>query len=106
MKNHRIQIVEQLRAPADADSDFIYRNVCCLWAERTENGGRENLTASRIVGENEVVYTVRWRCGIQTSMFVRERGELRRIIGVQEEGFRDKIHIRVAKDNTGDADGY
>ena len=102
MYNRRIEIVEQVRAAADAETDYDYIPVCSLWADRTEDGGRENITASRIVGENEVIYSVRWRSGIRASMFVREDGDLRRITGIQEEGFRHTLHIRTNKDNTGD----
>ena len=35
--------------------------VASLVAQRTESGGRENLYAGRIVHENEVAYTIRYR---------------------------------------------
>lgn len=105
MKNHRIEIVEQRRASTDSERDYEYVSLSCLFADRTEEGGRENVYASRIVGENEVIYSIRWRPGIRASMFIRDCGDLRRITGVQEEGFRQTLHIRATKDNTGDGNG-
>ena len=44
--------------------------VATLVAQRTESGGRENLYAGRIVHENEVAYTIRYRSGIELNTFV------------------------------------
>jgi SPP1 family predicted phage head-tail adaptor len=77
--------------------------VAVCFSQCTESGGRENLYASRILHENEVVYTVRWREGIRPSMFVRE-GELTlKIISVHEEGRRKLMHIKVKKTDAEDS---
>ena len=63
--------------------------------------------ASRIVHENEVVYTIRWRSHILPGMYVKDGDDLRKIVGTQEEGRHWRLHIRTvktdAKDLTGDA---
>ena len=40
------------------------RHIAYIYCQRTEAGGRENLYASRIVHENQCVYTTRMRSGI------------------------------------------
>ena len=46
--------------------------VAEAYAQRTEAGGRENMYASRIVHENEVVYTIRWRSHIEPGMLIKD----------------------------------
>ncbi len=77
--------------------------VAVCWAQRTESGGRENLFASRIVHENEVVYTTRWRAGIKPSMFVCDGEATLNIVSVHEEGRRKYLHIKVRKTDSDDA---
>ena len=67
------------------------------YAQRTENGGRENLYASRIIHENEVVFTIRYESKIKASMFVRYDGQDMRIISIHEEGRRKYLHIKCIK---------
>ena len=72
------------------------------YAQRTEAGGRENLYASRIVHENEVVYTIRWRSNIEPGMYVIDNGDVRRIVGTQEEGRHWRLHLRTVKTDAKD----
>ncbi|MFI3298763.1 MAG: phage head closure protein [Rikenellaceae bacterium] len=67
------------------------------FAQRTENGGRENLYASRIVHENEVVYTIRYTPSVTAGMLVREDGIDRKIISTHPEGRRYRLHIKCLK---------
>jgi SPP1 family predicted phage head-tail adaptor len=77
--------------------------IAVCWAQRTESGGRENLFASRILHENEIAYTVRWREGIRPSQFVRDGDQTMNIVSVHEEGRRKLLHIKVKKTDTDDA---
>lgn len=73
------------------------RCVAVCYAQRTEAGGRENLFAGRILHENEIAYTIRWRPGIRPSYQVREGDMVCRIVSVHEEGRRKYLHIKVKK---------
>ena len=76
--------------------------VAEAYAQRTEAGGRENMYASRIVHENEVVYTIRWRSQIEPGMLVKDGDDVRRIVSTQEEGRRWRLHIRTVKTDAKD----
>lgn len=76
--------------------------VAEAYAQRTEAGGRENMYASRIVHENEVVYTIRWRSHIEPGMLIKDGDDWRRIIGTQEEGRHHRLHIRTVKTDAKD----
>jgi SPP1 family predicted phage head-tail adaptor len=76
--------------------------IAVCWAQRTESGGRENLFASRILHENEIAYTVRWREGIRPSQFVRDAGQTMKIVSVHEEGRRKYLHTKVRKTDAED----
>ena len=80
--------------------EFVPIALCV--AQRTESGGRENLFASRIVHENEVVYTIRWRPGIRPSQFVREGDRVMNITSVVEEGRQKFLHLKVTKADVDD----
>ena len=58
--------------------------------------------ASRIVHENEVVYTIRWRSHIEPGMLIKDGEDWRRIVGTQEEGRRHRLHIRTVKTDAKD----
>lgn len=77
-------------------------HVADCYAQRTEAGGRENLYAGRIVHENEVVYTIRWRQGIEAGMVVLDNDDQRRIISVHEEGRRWRLHLKTIKTDADD----
>lgn len=77
--------------------------IAVCFAQRTEAGGRENLFASRILHENEIAYTIRWRPGIRPSQFVRDGDQTMKIVSVHEEGRRKYLHIKVKKTDSGDA---
>lgn len=77
-----------------------------FWATKTENGGRANLYASRIVHENGIVLTVPYNRGITPDMLVEIDGERRPIEGVYEEGFRKTIHILITKTDIDYNAGY
>jgi SPP1 family predicted phage head-tail adaptor len=68
-----------------------------FYAQKTESGGRENLYASRIVHENEVVFTVRYSDKIKSGMFVRLDGRDMKITSVHEEGHRKYLHLKTIK---------
>ena len=68
-----------------------------FYAQKTESGGRENLYASRIVHENEVVFTVRYSDKIKSGMFVRLNGRDMKITSVHEEGRRKYLHLKTIK---------
>ena len=78
--------------------------IAVCFAQRTESGGRENLFASRILHENEIAYTIRWREGIRPSQFVREGDQTLKIVSVHEEGRRKYLHLKVRKTDSGDAE--
>ncbi len=71
-------------------------------AQRTEAGGRENLYAGRIVHENEVVYTIRYRAGLLAGMVVKDGESLRKITSVHEEGRRWRLHLKTTKTDAED----
>ena len=68
-----------------------------FYAQKTESGGRENIYASRIVHENEVVFTVRYSDKIKSGMFVRLDGRDMKITSVHEEGHRKYLHLKTIK---------
>lgn len=74
-----------------------YTPIAVCYASRTESGGRENLYAGRIVHENEIVYTIRFREDIKAGMFVRDGTEQMPIISVHSEGRRWRLHIKCTK---------
>nr|DAS16081.1 MAG TPA: head tail joining protein [Caudoviricetes sp.] len=78
--------------------------IAVCFAQRTEAGGRENLFASRILHENEIAYTIRWRPGIRPSQYVRVDGQIFNITSVHEEGRRRYLHLKVRKTDSGDAE--
>ncbi|WP_099463089.1 phage head closure protein [Parabacteroides provencensis] len=73
-----------------------------FYAQKTESGGRENLYASRIIHENEVVFTVRYSNKIKSGMFVRLDGRDMKITSVHEEGRRKYLHLKTIKSNVED----
>ncbi len=77
--------------------------VAVCWAQRTESGGRENLFASRILHENEIAYTIRWREGIRPAMFVRDGEQTLNIVSVHEEGRRKYLHIKTKRTDAEDS---
>lgn len=64
-----------------------------VWGTKTENGGRSNLYASRIVHENSAVLSIPFIAGVTSDMLIEIAGRRRPIEGVYEEGFRKKLHI-------------
>ncbi len=72
-------------------------SVGIFWAQRTESGGRENLYASRIVHQNDVVFTTRYTDKIKAGMVVRSEGEDMKITSTHQEGRRQYLHIKCTK---------
>lgn len=68
--------------------------VAVCYAQKTESGGRENLFASRIIHENEIVYTIRFRDGICAGQFVKEGERSLKITSVHAEGRRKFLHLK------------
>ena len=103
MFNHRIEI-HQYREVRDEYNDRTkeLHLVAICYAQRTEAGGRENLYAGRIVHENEVVYTIRYRAGLQAGMVVSDGGSLRKITSIHEEGRRWRLHLKTTKSDAED----
>lgn len=69
-------------------------HIAYIYCQRTEAGGRENLYASRIVHENQCVFTTRMREGIVAGMFLKEGGKIYRIESTQNEDSK-WLHITV-----------
>lgn len=76
--------------------DIVVANV---WGSKTESGGRENVYASRIVNEGEVIYTVRWRADIRASQWVVDGDRRVKIIFTIEEGRRKWLHLKCKLNN-------
>lgn len=103
MFDHRIEVLtvtEERDDYNDRSTELILVAVC--FAQRTENGGRENLYAGRIVHENEVVYTIRYQDGLQAGMLIRDEGSLRKITSIHEEGRRWRLHLKCTKSDAED----
>ena len=100
MYDTKIRIIE-VSNKRDAYNERIEeeREVAICYSQKTESGGRENLYASRIVHENEIVYTVRWRSGIKAGQFVLRNGNKEKITSVHEEGRRYLLHIKTIKND-------
>jgi len=79
--------------------------IAVCFAQRTESGGRENLYAGRIVHENEVVYTIRFREGLRAGQMIRDEERLRKIISIHEEGRRGRAHPERTKSGAGEPSG-
>nr|DAI17387.1 MAG TPA: Putative head tail adaptor [Caudoviricetes sp.] len=77
--------------------------IAVCFAQRTEAGGRENLFASRILHENEIAYTIRWRPGIRPSQMIRVDDQVMKITSVHEEGRRKFLHLKVKKTDADDS---
>lgn len=73
-----------------------------FYAQKTESGGQENLYASRIVHENEVVFTIRYSEKIKSGMFVRLDELLLKITSVHEEDRRKYLHLKTVKSDAED----
>ncbi|MCI1784536.1 MAG: phage head closure protein [Bacteroidales bacterium] len=104
MFDHHIEILryEQVR-DAYNDRSKVLTHVATCYAQRTESGGKENIYAGRIVHENEVVYSIRYRKGISAGMVVLDEGRRLRITATQEEGRRWRLHIRATKTDSGES---
>lgn len=103
MFNHRIEIHEY-REVRDAYNDRTkeLQRVAVCYAQHIEAGGRENLYAGRIVHENEVVYTIRYRAGLLAGMVVKDGESLRKITSIHEEGRRWRLHLKTTKTDAED----
>ena len=103
MFNHCIEIHEY-REVRDAYNDRTkeLQRVAICYAQRTEAGGRENLYAGRIVHENEVVYTIRYRAGLLAGMVVKDGESIRKITSIHEEGRRWRLHLKTTKTDAED----
>lgn len=77
-----------------------------VWATKTENGGRANLYASRIVHENSAVLTIPYIKGVTSDMLVEIEGSRRPIESVYEEGFRKRLHILITLNDLDYNAGY
>lgn len=96
--------IMQLSEQRDEYNDRIksYRNIALCYAQKTESGGRENLYAGRIVHENEIVYTIRYRTGLEAGMYLLDNGKRMKITSIHEEGRRQRLHLRVTKTDAED----
>jgi SPP1 family predicted phage head-tail adaptor len=99
----RIEILDYTEE-RDAYNDLVKTLilVTTTYAQRTENGGRENLYAGRIVHENEVVYTIRYHDGLRAGMHIRDEGSLRKITSIHQEGRRWRLHLKCTKSDAED----
>lgn len=77
-----------------------------VWATKTENGGRTNLYASRIVHENSAALTIPYIKGVTPDMLVEIEGVRRPIESINEEGFRKRLHILVTLNDLDYNAGY
>ena len=73
----------------------VYQHKAQCYAQVTESGGRENMYASRIIHENEAVYTIRYRDGITAGMFVEDAGIRHKIKAIYAEGRRFRQHLLI-----------
>lgn len=106
MFDTRIEILEYTEErDSYNDRTKSLRLVAVCYAQRTEQGGRENLYAGRIVHENEVAYTLRWQEGLRAGQLVRDEGYLRRISSVHEEGRRWRLHLKCTKSDAETVEG-
>ncbi len=98
MFDTHIEILEY-RAVRDEYNDRTEEltHVATCYAQHTESGGRENLYAGRIVHENEVVYTIRYRDGLRAGMVVSDNGQQRKITSIHAEGRRWRLHLKTTK---------
>ncbi|WP_418991119.1 phage head closure protein [Alistipes sp.] len=104
MFDTRIELLEFMEE-RDGYNDLTksLRRVAVCYAQRTENGGRENLYAGRIVHENEVVYTIRYQPNLRPDMIVRDDGWLRKIVSIHEEGRCWRLHLKCTKSDADDS---
>lgn len=103
MFNYRIEIQEYKEVRDEFnDRTKELSHVALCYAQRTEAGGRENLYAGRIVHENEVVYTIRFREGLRAGMVVKDGDSLRKITSIHAEGRRWRLHLKTTKSDAND----
>lgn len=103
MFDTRIEILEYTNIRDEYnDRERELMPVAVCYAQRTEAGGRKNLYAGRIVHENEVVYTIRYREGLRAGQLLRDEGRLRKITSIHEEGRRWRLHLKCTKSDAED----
>lgn len=103
MFDNKIEILEYKESRDEYnDRTQELQHVATCFAQRTESGGQENLYAGRIVHENEVVYTIRYRAGIRAGMVVSDNGSQHKIASVHEEGRRWRLHLKTTKTDAQD----
>lgn len=94
-RNYKIEIFEpsvNRQAGEVVGEPTLFRT---LWAERTVEGGRDNIYASRMVHQNEAVYSIRWTPGLKPLMLLKHNNDIRPIISIHDEGFRQLQHIKI-----------
>lgn len=97
MFTHHIYIYDKSSVKDEYNQSlFVGVQVAEMWAERTDYGGRENIYASRIVSENKIVYSTRFRDGIKVGMYVKDEADYYEITAVQMEGRKYRMHMTVA----------
>lgn len=69
-----------------------------VWCEATYSGGSRRSYAGRLVSENGVVLTTRWREGIEQCAFAKVDGVMHVIDSITPEGRRYKVHISYTDD--------
>lgn len=70
-----------------------------VWCEATYSGGSRQSYAGRLVMDNGVVLTTRWRHGIERCAFVKVEGVMHAIDSITPEGRRYKVHISYTDGN-------
>lgn len=104
MYTHCIEIKE-IAAERDAYNDVVVApmvHVATVWSAKTENGGATTTVASRIVHENEVVYTMRWRPDVRAGQYVVDGDECMKIESKHDEGRRQRIHLKCKRNEVFD----
>lgn len=71
-----------------------------VWCEATYSGGSRKSYAGRLVMDNGVVLTTRWREGIEHCAFVEVDGQMHAIDSITPEGRKYKVHISYTDGNS------
>lgn len=105
MYKHLIEILKDTSRTNGYNQQLrkVMAHVAYIYCQRTEAGGRENLYASRIVHENQCVFTTRMREGIVAGMFLREGDRVYRIEATQNEDGK-WLHLTVTLTDAVDYD--
>lgn len=96
-------ILQSCTISQEADGGVIrtYQNVATVWASVTPEKGQENFADDQPIARQSVVFTIRYRAGVEPKGRVQYQGRFYNIRDVQEVGRREGLKIVADADEVG-----